>query len=172
MLVLLAQTSPERDGVNLLPFLVVVVLLAVAALVIRKKNRETNIARAEQLRAHAATRAQSTLPPVHDRAAEAEAKAEEARVVAERAHHHPGGPGVLHGVRDRLAGDVVRRGLHLAADPFVGAVDVDRQRRAATRADHRQRLLRPHPAELLATVDIGEQVGRRVGHRGPFGDRR
>lgn len=63
----------------------VLALLAVAALVIRKKNRETNIARAEQLRAQAATRAQSTLPPVHDRAAEAEAKAEEARVVAERA---------------------------------------------------------------------------------------
>ena len=34
MLALLAQTSPERDGVNVLPFLVAVVVLAVAALVV------------------------------------------------------------------------------------------------------------------------------------------
>ena len=64
---------------------IVLVGLAVAAYVIRQKSREANIARADQLRTQAATQAQSTLPPTQDRAAEAEAKAEEARVVAERA---------------------------------------------------------------------------------------
>ena len=64
---------------------IVLVGLAVAAYVIRQKNRAANIARAEQLRTQAATQAQSTLPPAQDRAAEAEAKAEKARVVAERA---------------------------------------------------------------------------------------
>ena len=64
---------------------IVLVGLAVAAYVIRQKNRAANIARAEQLRTQAATEAQSTLPPAQDRAAEAEARAEEARVAAERA---------------------------------------------------------------------------------------
>ncbi|PKH37844.1 serine/threonine protein kinase [Nocardioides alpinus] len=64
---------------------IVLVVLAVAAYVIRQKNRESNIARAEQLRTQAAAEAQSTLPPAQDRAAEAEARAEEARVAAERA---------------------------------------------------------------------------------------
>ncbi len=64
---------------------IVLVVLAGAAYVTRQKNREANIARADDLRTQAATRAQSTLPPAQDRAAEAEAKAEEARVVAERA---------------------------------------------------------------------------------------
>lgn len=64
---------------------IVLVGLAVAAYVIRQKNREANIARADQLRTQAATQAQATLPPTQDTAAEAEAKAEEARVVAERA---------------------------------------------------------------------------------------
>ena len=64
---------------------IVLVVLAVAAFVVRKKNRETNIARADDLRTQAATQAQSSLPPAQDRAAEAEAKAEKARVVAERA---------------------------------------------------------------------------------------
>lgn len=64
---------------------IVLVVLAVAAYVIRQKNRESNIARAEDLRTQAATRAQSTLPPAQDQAAEAKAKAEEARVAAERA---------------------------------------------------------------------------------------
>ncbi|MCW2735776.1 hypothetical protein, partial [Nocardioides sp.] len=59
---------------------IVLVVLAVAAYVIRQKNREANIARAEELRTQAATRAQSTLPPAQDRAAEAEAQAEEARL--------------------------------------------------------------------------------------------
>lgn len=64
---------------------IVLVALAVAAFVIRKKNRESNIARAEELRAQAATQAQGNLPPAQGRAAEAEAKAEQARVAAERA---------------------------------------------------------------------------------------
>lgn len=64
---------------------IVLVVLAVAAYAIRQKNRESNIARAEQLRTEAATQAQSTLPPTQDRAAEAEARATEARVAAERA---------------------------------------------------------------------------------------
>ena len=64
---------------------IVLVVLAVAAYVIRQKNRESNIARADDLRTQAATQAQSTLPPAQDRAAEAEAKAEEARIVADRA---------------------------------------------------------------------------------------
>ena len=64
---------------------IVLVVLAGAAYVIRQKNREANISRADQLRTQAAAQAQSTLPPAQDRAAEAEAKAEEARAVAERA---------------------------------------------------------------------------------------
>lgn len=64
---------------------IVLVVLAVAAYVIRQKNREANIARAEQLRTQAVSEAQTTLPPAQDRAAEAEAKAEEARAAAERA---------------------------------------------------------------------------------------
>ena len=71
------------------PFIViaviVLVVVGVAAYVIRQRNREANIARADQLRTQAATQAQSTLPPTQDRAAEAEARAEEARVAAERA---------------------------------------------------------------------------------------
>ncbi|RYC07357.1 hypothetical protein [Nocardioides zhouii] len=71
------------------PFILIAVILLVviggAAYVIRQRNREANIARADQLRTQAATQAQSTLPPTQDRAAEAEAKAEEARAAAERA---------------------------------------------------------------------------------------
>ena len=37
---------------------------------------------------------------------------------------------------------------------------VDGQRRPATVPDNRQRVLRPHPAELLAAVDVHEQVRR------------
>ncbi len=64
---------------------IVLVVLAVAGYVIRQRNRRANIARADDLRTHAATRAQSTLPPAQDRAVEAEARAEEARAAAERA---------------------------------------------------------------------------------------
>ena len=64
---------------------IVLVVVAVAAYVIRKKDREANIAKADELRAQAATRAQSSLPPAQDKAAEAEARAEEARAAAERA---------------------------------------------------------------------------------------
>lgn len=64
---------------------IVLAVLAVAAYVIRQRNREANVARAEQLRTQAAAQAQTTLPPAQDRAAEAEAKAAEARAAAERA---------------------------------------------------------------------------------------
>lgn len=64
---------------------IVLVVLAVAFFVIRKRNQEADVARAEQLRAQAVTQAQTTLPPTQERAAEAEAKAAEARAVAERA---------------------------------------------------------------------------------------
>lgn len=64
---------------------IVLVVIGVAAYVIRQRNREANIARADQLRTQAATQVQSTLPPTQDRAAEAEAKAAEARAAAERA---------------------------------------------------------------------------------------
>ena len=64
---------------------IVLVVIGIAAYVIRQRNREANIARADQLRTQAATQAQSTLPPTQDRAAEAEARAEEARAAAERA---------------------------------------------------------------------------------------
>jgi FtsZ-interacting cell division protein ZipA len=64
---------------------IVLVVIGVAAYVIGKRNREANIARADQLRTKAATQARSTLPPTQVRAAEAEAKAEEARAAAERA---------------------------------------------------------------------------------------
>ena len=64
---------------------IVLVVIGVAAYVISQRNREANIARADQLRTQAATQAQSTLPPTQDRAAEAEARAAEARAAAERA---------------------------------------------------------------------------------------
>ena len=64
---------------------IVLAVLAAAAYVIRQKNRESNIARADHLRTQAAAQAQSTLPPAQERAAEAEEKAEEARAAAERA---------------------------------------------------------------------------------------
>ncbi len=64
---------------------IVLIVIAVAAYLMRQKNREANIARAEELRTQAATEARSTLPPAQDRAAEAEARAEEARAAAERA---------------------------------------------------------------------------------------
>jgi FtsZ-interacting cell division protein ZipA len=64
---------------------IALVVIGVAAYVIRQRNRGANIARAEQLRTEAASRAQSTLPPTQERAAEAEARAEEARAAAQRA---------------------------------------------------------------------------------------
>lgn len=64
---------------------IVLLVVAVAIYAVRQKNRESNIARAEELRTQAATEARTTLPPAQDRAAEAEAKAEEARAAAERA---------------------------------------------------------------------------------------
>jgi FtsZ-interacting cell division protein ZipA len=64
---------------------IIVVVLAVAAFLVRKKNREANVARAEQLRAQAATRAQSTIAPAQERAAAAEAEAEQARAAAAKA---------------------------------------------------------------------------------------
>lgn len=71
------------------PFIVIAVIvlivIGVAAYLIRQRNREANVARADQLRTQAAAQAQSTLPPTQDRAAEAEARAEEARAAAERA---------------------------------------------------------------------------------------
>ena len=64
---------------------ILVVVLAAAALVIQRKNREANVARADQLRSQAASTAQATIAPAQDRAATAEAEAAEARAVAERA---------------------------------------------------------------------------------------
>lgn len=67
--------------------LIVILVIALALVVpmIRRKNREANVARAEQLRSEAATSAQAVLPPAQARAAETEANAAEAREVAERA---------------------------------------------------------------------------------------
>lgn len=67
--------------------LIVILVIALALVVptIRRKNREANVARAEQLRSEAATSAQTVLPPAQARAAETEANAEEARAIAERA---------------------------------------------------------------------------------------
>ena len=65
---------------------IIAVVIAVAAfLIIRKKNREADVARAEQLRAQAATQAQSTIAPAQERAAAAEAQAEQARAAAAEA---------------------------------------------------------------------------------------
>ncbi|GIM64367.1 hypothetical protein Pve01_83070 [Planomonospora venezuelensis] len=64
---------------------IIAVVLAVAAFLVRKKNREANVARAEQLRAQAATQAQSTIAPAQERAAAAEAEAEHARAAAAKA---------------------------------------------------------------------------------------
>ena len=44
--------------------LVLFVVLAAAAFVVQRKNREANLARAEQLRAQAATTAQATIAPI------------------------------------------------------------------------------------------------------------
>lgn len=64
---------------------IIAVVIAVAAFLVRKKNREANLARAEQLRAQAATQAQSTIAPAQERAAAAEAEAEQARAAAAKA---------------------------------------------------------------------------------------
>ncbi len=64
---------------------IVLVVLAVAFVVIQRKNREANIERADQLRTKAASEAQATIAPAQDRAATAEAEAAEARAVAEKA---------------------------------------------------------------------------------------
>jgi FtsZ-interacting cell division protein ZipA len=64
---------------------IIAVVIAVAAFLVRKKNREANVARAEQLRSQAATQAQSTIAPAQERAAAAEAEAEQARAAAARA---------------------------------------------------------------------------------------
>ena len=64
---------------------IVLVVLAVALVVIQRKNRAANIERAEELRTTAATEAQATIAPAQDRAATAEAEAAEARAVAEKA---------------------------------------------------------------------------------------
>jgi type II secretory pathway pseudopilin PulG len=66
---------------------IITVAIAVAAFLVRKKNRETDVARAEELRAQAATQAESTIAPAQEHAAEAEADAEQAR--PEAADHAP-----------------------------------------------------------------------------------
>ena len=64
---------------------IIAVVIAVAAFLIQRKNREANVARADQLRAQAATQAQSTIAPAQERAAAAEAEAEQARAAAAKA---------------------------------------------------------------------------------------
>ncbi len=64
---------------------IVLVVLAVAFVVIQRKNREADIERADELRTKAATEARATIAPAQDRAATAEAEAAEARAVAEKA---------------------------------------------------------------------------------------
>lgn len=64
---------------------VVLVLLAGVAWVVRSRNRQANIARSDELRAAAAGTAQATIAPAQQRAAVAEERAEEAREVADRA---------------------------------------------------------------------------------------
>ena len=64
---------------------IIAVVIAVAAFLVQRKNREANAARADQLRAQAATQAQATIAPAQERAAAAEAEAEQARAVAAKA---------------------------------------------------------------------------------------
>lgn len=64
---------------------ILVIGLALAIPWIRRQNRESNVARAEQLRSQAASSAQTVIPPAVARAEEAEATAEEARAAAEQA---------------------------------------------------------------------------------------
>ena len=64
---------------------IIAVVIAVVAFLVQKKNREANVARAEQLRTQAATQAQSTIAPAQERAAAAEAEAEETRAAAAKA---------------------------------------------------------------------------------------
>ena len=64
---------------------IIAVVIAVAAFLVQRKNREANAARADQLRAQAATQAQATIAPAQERAAAAEAEAEQARAAAAKA---------------------------------------------------------------------------------------
>ena len=64
---------------------ILLVVLAAAFAVIRQRNQQANIARADQLRHEAAGQARTTIPPAQERAAQAEAEAEEARARAEQA---------------------------------------------------------------------------------------
>ncbi|WP_322920426.1 hypothetical protein [Nocardioides renjunii] len=64
---------------------VIVVVLAVAAFVVRRKNRQANMERADELRNRAAAEARTTIAPAQERAAAAEAEAAEVRARAERA---------------------------------------------------------------------------------------
>ena len=144
---------------------IVLVVLAVAAYVIRQKNRAANIARAEELRTQAASEAQSTLPPAQDRAAEAEARAEEARVAAERARAEAEEARVAasqaeaaHESQVRAADRLDPRVDHKADDyaPQVGGT-VDQQpprpRRRTSRPEeppHRSRAAAPEPTDHRA----------------------
>ena len=137
---------------------IVLVALAVAAYVIRQKNRASNIARADQLRTQAATQAQSTLPPAQDRAAEAEAKAEEARVVAERARAEAEEARVVasqaeasHEAQVRAADRLDPRVDHKADDyaPQVAGT-VDQQPTAAADANREQPVAEPAAAQPVA----------------------
>ena len=64
---------------------IIAVVIALAAFLARKKNREANAARADQLRSQAAAEAQTTIAPAQERAAAAEAEAEQARAAAAKA---------------------------------------------------------------------------------------
>lgn len=70
--------------------LIIVLLLLAGAggaflYVATQKNRQANIERSDEIRKDAATQAQGTIAPAQERAAVAEAEAEEARVAAEKA---------------------------------------------------------------------------------------
>ena len=64
---------------------ILLVVLAAAFAVIRQRNQQANITRADQLRHEAAGQARTTIPPAQERAAQAEAEAAEARARAEQA---------------------------------------------------------------------------------------
>ena len=131
---------------------IIAVVIAVAAFLVRKKNREANVARAEQLRAQAATQAQATIAPAQERAADAEAQAAQVRAAAEKAE--------AEAAQARLAAQQVEathEGQVRAADRIDPRVDHkadDYAPQVAGTADHTP----TPPSEVNAEPTVTEQA--------------
>ena len=138
-----------------------------------KENKDARIAQADELRSHAATRAQSTIAPAQQDAAEAEAKAEAARVQAERAEAEAREAQVAaqqveaeHEARVRAADRLDPRVDHKADDyaPQVGGTtdqqptppsEADRTAEAAPGLPQRTRGAQEMPGRPIERTDDG-----------------